>query len=68
MKNKTWETCTPKELRNIKILLVVFMLVSLLAFVAASKVMGGIFLAFGLLLLPGPFGWRLKQGDRKSPC
>jgi hypothetical protein len=62
-KEKTWDSLPPKELRNIKILLVVFVLVSLLAFIVASKIMGLIFLAFGVLLLSGPFGWSLKKGN-----
>lgn len=67
-KEKTWSSLPPKELRNIKILLVVFVLVSLLAFIVASKIMGSIFLAFGVLLLSGPFGWGLKKGSKNSLC
>jgi hypothetical protein len=65
---KTWASFTAKELMRIKILSVVFVLVSLLAFVAAGRIMGAIFLAFGVLLLSGPFGWSLKKGSKDCGC
>lgn len=53
--NESWDTLTPKELKNAKIISVVFLIVSILVFVFWNKVVGVILSAIWVLFGSGPF-------------
>jgi hypothetical protein len=54
-KETTWDTLTPKELRNAKIISIIFIAVSLLVLMFLHKTIGMILLAIGLFFGSGPF-------------
>jgi hypothetical protein len=53
--NKSWDSLSPKELRNAKIISVVFFIISILTLVYWSKVIGVILSLIWVLFGSGPF-------------
>ncbi|TSA58266.1 hypothetical protein D4R42_00090 [bacterium] len=53
--NKLWDSLTPRELRNAKIISVAFLIISILIFAFLSKVAGAILLFLRIILGSGPF-------------
>jgi len=50
-----WDSCTPRELRNDKIISFAFLIISILIFISFSKVAGGIMLFLWVISESGPF-------------
>jgi hypothetical protein len=53
--DKSWNSLTPRELRNAKIVSIIFLAISILAFLFLSKVIGGILLFIWIISGSGPF-------------
>ncbi len=53
--NKSWDSLTPRELRNAKIISVAFLIISILIFVFLSKIVGAILLFLWIISGSGPF-------------
>lgn len=53
--NKSWDSLTPRELRNAKIISIAFLIISILIFVFWSKVVGTILLLIWVAFGSGPF-------------
>ncbi|MBU3918875.1 hypothetical protein KKC63_03150 [Patescibacteria group bacterium] len=54
-KNETWDSLTPRELRNAKIISVVFIVISFFIFMFLSKIVGTILLVTWMASGSGPF-------------
>lgn len=52
---ETWDSLTPKGLRNAKIVSIVFIVISLLIFIFLNETIGKILLAIGVIFGLGPF-------------
>lgn len=53
--NKSWDSLTPRELRNAKIFSAVFIVVSVLILIFLSEIVGKILLGIGVIFGLGPF-------------
>jgi len=53
--DKSWDSLTPRELRNAKIISVVFIVISILIFIFLNETVGKILLGIGVIFGLGPF-------------